>query len=221
MSLTEQQKAQLLKDLDRTAVKTRKGPGGTQLSYVDTFYVKDTLCRVFDPGGWGKDVPQLDKVIGPEQQERKKRDGGTYTVWFVAYAAKVRLNVEGGMSTEDWGYGQGEDGRNAGTAIESAIKEAVTDALKRCAVDYGRRMGLALYDKEQAHVADPPRYANPGPHQGRPLADVPDDVLAEYRERVAKASEDPKKKGKALHHLAEIDAEIATRPSMTGQEAAE
>jgi recombination DNA repair RAD52 pathway protein len=52
----------------------------------------------------------------------------------------------------DVGYGDGSDKTNPGKAHELAAKEAVTDALKRCAKNLGMSMGLALYDKTQENV---------------------------------------------------------------------
>jgi len=39
-----------------------------------------------------------------------------------------------------------------GDVIESAVKEAETDALKRALRSYGNTFGLALYDKSQSNV---------------------------------------------------------------------
>jgi recombination DNA repair RAD52 pathway protein len=59
-----------------------------------------------------------------------------------------------GVRVVDRGHGHGID-RYVGAAVESAEKEAATDALKRCAKSLGMRLGLALYDKAQEHVAEP------------------------------------------------------------------
>lgn len=54
-------------------------------------------------------------------------------------------------SKEDVGYGEGV-GPNAVRAHADAGKQARSDSLKRCAKDFGYRLGLALYDKTQSHV---------------------------------------------------------------------
>jgi hypothetical protein len=46
-----------------------------------------------------------------------------------------------------------------GDAHDSAMKEAVTDALKRALRSFGWPFGLALYDKSGAHIADPEELA--------------------------------------------------------------
>jgi recombination DNA repair RAD52 pathway protein len=61
--------------------------------------------------------------------------------------------VVGACRIADYGAGHGIDS-DLGAAIESAIKEAATDSLKRCCKTLGDRLGLALYDKQQRNVAD-------------------------------------------------------------------
>src|SRR5205085_8683411 len=56
---------------------------------------------------------------------------------------------------EGVGAGHGID-VDCGQAHESAIKEAETDAMKRALMTFGNPFGLALYDKEQANVAEEP-----------------------------------------------------------------
>ena len=55
---------------------------------------------------------------------------------------------------EGTGYGSGI-AKDLGDAIESALKEAETDAMKRALMTFGNPFGLALYDKTQASVSDP------------------------------------------------------------------
>jgi Rad52/22 family double-strand break repair protein/PD-(D/E)XK nuclease superfamily len=82
---------------------------------------------------------------------RAARDG-----WGVAYITKVRVVIGAGESSitrEGVGAGQGIDS-DLGAAHESAVKEAETDAMKRALITFGNPFGLALYDKDQANVAD-------------------------------------------------------------------
>jgi DNA repair and recombination protein RAD52 len=58
------------------------------------------------------------------------------------------------VTREGLGAGHGID-VDVGQAHESAIKEAETDAMKRALMTFGNPFGLALYDKEQANVAEP------------------------------------------------------------------
>lgn len=62
----------------------------------------------------------------------------------------MRVNVDGvtreGLAV---GVGNGKP-ENAGDVIESAVKEAETDALKRALRSFGNTFGLALYDKDKS-----------------------------------------------------------------------
>lgn len=142
--LSELQKKKLNEDLDGGQVQTRKGSGGRELSYLAGWYVIDRLNQIMGPGGWSYDCqPTLvvsSRVVGKDGKERCS----------VSYNAKCVLEGPG-FKIGDWGTGHGLD-PDEGQAHESALKEACTDAIKRCAKSLGRSMGLALYDKAQVHV---------------------------------------------------------------------
>lgn len=157
MAKTREQVIQELDDkIPRHAVETREGGGRMKLSYLSGWYTIDRLNKVLGQGNWGYDT-ELTKV------HESTIDGKTD----VAYIAKIRLNFNlpanpsetekpsyyGTQSFEDVGYGDGRD-RSAGKAHESAVKEAVTDGIKRCAKSLGMSLGLALYSKEQENVDD-------------------------------------------------------------------
>lgn len=155
--LNQEQRKFLNSDLPASAVMSRQGKGGSEdLQYVSGFYVFDTLNEVFGPGSWGISSVELTKVSEDKSEKGSPR---------VAYLARVVLHIEGiegnretggyfEWRSTDVGYGSGVD-KDPGAAHEKAAKEAVTDGVKRCARALGRRMGLALYDKSQAHVAGP------------------------------------------------------------------
>lgn len=141
--LKKEQQEKLQSDLPRSEVKGRQQGGGS-VSYVTGYYVLDTLNQIFGNGSWGYDVREL-RVVATWEDDRKRAR--------VSYLAIVVLTAEGIEPITDTGTGHGID-KDPGQAHESASKEAVTDALKRAAKSLGRRMGLALYDKSQAHVVD-------------------------------------------------------------------
>lgn len=140
MPFTPEQQAALNADLNRARIKTRR-QSGRELSYVDGFYVIDRLNEVFGPGGWSYQVQPM-QACQPYTDEKSQSR--------ITFTALVTLKI-GDCVITDVGAGHGID-RDLGQAIESAIKEAATDALKRCAKSLGRSMGLALYDKEQEYV---------------------------------------------------------------------
>lgn len=130
--LTDDQRAQLKRDMPRDAVKTRSQAGQT-LSYVDSVYVIDQLNEVFGYDGWSftHEAPVIREGARP----------------VVVVAGVLRA---GGVERGDTGVGLAAGEKP--DALETAVKAAVTDCLKRCARTWGARMGLALYDKQQEAV---------------------------------------------------------------------
>lgn len=137
--------AELERKLDPKHVRPAKqfGPKG---DYIEGWHAMAEANRIFGHGEWSYTVQKCDPVM---QQERKvgkaQKDG-----WGVTYVATVQVIV-GGVIREDVGAGHGYDA-DLGLAHESAIKEAVTDALKRALRGFGNPFGLALYDKTREHV---------------------------------------------------------------------
>lgn len=145
---------EIIKELDdkipRDCVSERQGGNGRSLSYLEGHYVIDRLNKVLGQGNWAYEANTSLVHSG----EIETRSGPTYSVH---YLARVRLVVTiGERTTEfvDYGYGDGSDKNNPGKAHELAVKESVTDGLKRCAKNLGMSMGLALYDKTQENVED-------------------------------------------------------------------
>jgi recombination DNA repair RAD52 pathway protein len=145
---------ELRKELDakipRDVIETREGGNGIKLSYLSGHYVIDRLNKVLGQGNWDyhSDVQLL------HAGEIQGKYGPVQTVH---YSARVTLRaVIGDKETRftDYGYGDGTDKTNIGKAHELAIKEAITDGIKRCAKSLGMSLGLALYSKEQENVED-------------------------------------------------------------------
>ncbi|SEU02517.1 RAD52 family DNA repair protein [Paracoccus homiensis] len=136
---------ELARKLDPKHIKPAKqfGPKG---DYIEGWHAMAEANRIFGHGAWSYTVIKCDAVM---QQERKigkaQKDG-----WGVTYVATVRVTVDG-VIREDVGAGHGYDA-DLGLAHESAVKEAVTDALKRGLRGFGNPFGLALYDKSRENV---------------------------------------------------------------------
>ncbi|NBC48164.1 MAG: hypothetical protein GVY22_09265 [Gammaproteobacteria bacterium] len=146
MPFTPQQVAQLNDKLDRSKVAQRKQAGQT-LSYIEGWWAMAEANRIFGHHGWDYEIMLLERVV--EQQ----RDDHKFEVAYIA-RVKVDVTVEGGyVSREDVGYGSGIS-KQLGDAYEGAVKEAVTDAMKRALRGFGWPFGLALYDKSQANVGE-------------------------------------------------------------------
>lgn len=147
---------QVVQELDakipRECISSREGAKGTKLSYLAGWYVIDRLNKVLGIGNWAYSS-EANVVHSGVVKNYKGEES-----FAVHYLAKVRLVVElpGGVKTEfvDYGYGDGTDRSNAGKAHELAVKEAVTDGIKRCAKNLGMSLGLALYSKEGDNIEE-------------------------------------------------------------------
>lgn len=134
--------------LPRDAVQQRQAFGGTKLSYVSGHYVTNALNEVFGPLYWSFYEEQCDLHWDEKDEKGRHRVSCMYR----GYLHTSTVDEVTKVST-DVGVGHGIS-KNKGEAIESAVKEARTDCLKRCAKDLGPYLGLALYDKAQAQVAE-------------------------------------------------------------------
>lgn len=156
--------------LDPRHVKPAKdyGPKG---DYIEGWHAMAEANRIFGFDGWDYRVVSTTCVANePRKIGKQAKDG-----WGVTYIATVLVLV-GQVRREDVGAGHGYD-VDLGLAHESAIKEAVTDALKRALRSFGNPFGLALYDKTRANVASA---AEP-----EPVDAVPDQDPEEIRNAVA------------------------------------
>jgi len=148
MALSASQRAALQAPIPADMVKQREGGGGKQLDYVEHFRVVARLNEVLGAGEWSTSLLELRLV---NESERNGKHA-------VSYVARVRLHGDG-WAYEDVGFGTSID-RDPGGVHEKAVKEAVSDAEKRCARHLGWSLGLALYEKAdgqgaRTHVAGP------------------------------------------------------------------
>ncbi len=139
--------------LDPKAIKPP--PQGKFGEYVDGLHVIREANRIFGFNGWSYTVERLERTHFGEVE--LKGQNGPYTQLRCSYLCAVRVCVDGvtreGLAV---GVGNGKP-ENAGDVIESAVKEAETDALKRALRTFGNTFGLALYDKDKSarEVAPP------------------------------------------------------------------
>jgi DNA repair and recombination protein RAD52 len=150
MTFTPEQIAALKAPLDRQHVKQRS-QAGRSLSYVEGWHAIAEANRIFGFDAWDRKLASI-KQLG----DAREIDGK----WRVAYMATVRIKIRMDdppdyITRDGTGYGSGID-KDLGSAHESALKEAETDAMKRALMTFGNPFGLALYDKEQRAVVDTP-----------------------------------------------------------------
>jgi hypothetical protein len=155
-------KEEILKALDadtpRDVIEQREGGGAKKLSYLPGWHVINELNKIFGPDAWSYDVTELRCVHSGEFP-------GKYgAIQSASYVATVSLYVQFPGSEQakritDVGFGNGTDKTDPGKPHELATKEAVTDAIKRCAKSLGMFLGLSLYTKSDEYIEDAPKAA--------------------------------------------------------------
>lgn len=148
MPFNEKQTAELEKKLHPDNVKP-PAPGKYG-DYLEGWFVIAEANRIFGFDGWSYAVEEIRET----HREKLELQGnnGPYEQWRVSYLAVVSAEA-GGVRHVDVGHGQGQaKPQSLGDAIDSAVKEAATDGLKRALRCFGNPFGLALYDKTKANV---------------------------------------------------------------------
>lgn len=150
LHLTPEQYELLLRPLSGNRVKNRQGQ-----SHLEAWDVRRYLTRIFGFGGWNAETIELAKIHERIAMpgEIKYGNGGTNAkpAYTVVYSAQVRLNIfnpDGtvGISYEDAATGDGANMPTYQAAADFGIKTALSQALKRCAVNLGDQFGLSLYN---------------------------------------------------------------------------
>ena len=138
----------LNKKLDPAAIKP--APQGKFGDYVDGYHVISEANRIFGNGGWSYEISRLQEAHRATVQLQGKN--GPYEQFRCSYLCTVKVTV-GDVFKEGSAVGMGSGKpENMGDVIESAVKEAETDALKRALRTFGNTFGLALYDKSRENV---------------------------------------------------------------------
>jgi len=144
-----------------------------KLSYLEGHDVIAKANEIFGFGGWSYEVTRLSHIGTEEYRSSAGREG-----WTTAYYATVKVTV-GEAVYEDSGFGNDIGYGSMLDTHEMAVKEAVTDALKRALKNLGDQFGLCLYSKESR-----PREADegkPAPRVVRPAeSDDPGNFLITF-----------------------------------------
>ena len=151
--------AELAKPLDKAAI--RPPAPGKYGEYVDGLHVISEANRIFGRDGWSYTVTRLE--CASSSVFELKGNNGPYQQHRVAYVCAVRVDV-GGVVREGVACGTGNGKpENIGDVIESAVKEAETDALKRALRSFGNTFGLALYEKDKKRRETTENVYDPAP----------------------------------------------------------
>lgn len=154
---TGRQAALLADNLDPKKVK--KLTTGSKAQYIEGWHAIAEANRIFGFGAWDRELVRCEETNRELLDVKRQVNNQTVTEkqWRVGYLYTVRIVVHGTdgqvRRREGTGFGSGYAKLEAlGEAIESAAKEAETDAMKRALMTFGNPFGLALYDKAKSSV---------------------------------------------------------------------
>ncbi len=142
--LNDEQVGILMRGIDGARVATRS-QSGRSMSYVEAYDIKATLIRIFGFGGFSAEVINSSLLRVIEKPGRNDKINQ-----LAICQSTVRLTIHSiGPEWQDAVYTETAVGSNEQPAIEEAIdtamKSASSDALKRCAIYLGDQFGLSLY----------------------------------------------------------------------------
>lgn len=147
MSLTTEQVDALLAPLDPGRVRKLDGN-----SHLEAWDVRRHLLRVFGWGGWDFTVVECTCVSERSKWDEQNLLKGRHTVVYRVIGRLTVKDRDGSVLAvfEDGATGDGINQPSLQAAHDFALKSAMSQALKRCAINLGDRFGLSLYNKGQA-----------------------------------------------------------------------
>jgi hypothetical protein len=174
--LTEQQVDVLLQPISGNRVRNLRG-----MSHLEAWDVRRQLIRIFGFEGFTVETLSLDLVAERETKQ------GERSRWTIVYRAQVRLTVKTAdgrviTSFEDAAAGDAINQPSLGDAHDLAMKTALSQALKRCAVNLGDQFGLSLYNdgskdavvlRSLAYMGEPVRESEDTPVKPEPVPHTP------------------------------------------------
>lgn len=147
--LSKTQLDQLLKPLNPSRVEILE-KAGQSLSYLNQADVRAHLTRIFGFCRWDSEVLET-QLLFEQEVEGKDRKGEPVSRWYVGWRATVQLSLRAPDGSWLCTYTETAIGGNVQPqrheASDMALKSAVSDALKRCAINLGDQFGLGLYSK--------------------------------------------------------------------------
>lgn len=144
---TAEQYDQLLQPIGRNRVMQANGH-----SHVTQQDVRAHLSRLFGFDGWDTEIIELRCI-----QDAVARNKSGKEVPAVTYLCRMRLTIRDLYGNivkvcEDAATGSSPNLPSYGDAHDFSAKNAISYALKRCAVNLGDQFGLSLYNKGQTNA---------------------------------------------------------------------
>ena len=192
---------ELNKPLSPSLPKTLKGN-----RYLEGHVVISQANRLFGFDGWGYEI------VDVQFQRIENISAGGEVVHTYAYSATVTANVTGAPSRTDVGFGIVQKWKTGYTpeAHDTAMKGAVTDALKRALRSFGHQFGNSLYgdgtydqkvgNGQEPEQAPPPQEKQPSSN-GQPKGQDAGWMGEESKEEV-------KADGKLLAEIQKMGAQV-------------
>lgn len=143
MSLSQEQVDLLLAPLGPERVRQVQGN-----AHLEAWDVRRWLLRIFGWGGWQFDVVTCDLVSERSNWDDANPMKGRHTVVYRVIGKLTIRDPQGNFVTswEDGATGDAQNQPSLGDAHDQALKTALSQALKRCAVNVGDAFGLSLYN---------------------------------------------------------------------------
>lgn len=141
MPLTREQYDFLIEPIRPDRVQQLRGN-----SHLEQWDIRRHLIRAFGFGGFDV-ITKATQLLS--QIEHPPASAGGKPRWSVVWAAEVRLVIKMGTDIavyEDGATGDSQNQPSLGDAHDQALKTALSQALKRCAVNLGDQFGLSLYN---------------------------------------------------------------------------
>jgi hypothetical protein len=144
MSLNQEQVNLLLTPLAPGRVRSLSGN-----SHLEAWDVRRWLLRIFGWGGWDFTVISAEVVSERSVWDENNPLKGRHTVVYRVLGRLTIKDPEGNVVAvfEDGAVGDGINQPSLNDAHDFALKTALSQALKRCAVNLGDQFGLSLYSK--------------------------------------------------------------------------
>ncbi|WP_026923314.1 Rad52/Rad22 family DNA repair protein [Glycomyces arizonensis] len=154
-SLTDKQRAALLSPINEGRVQMLRG-----MAHLEAWDVRRYLIRIFGLGGWDFQVMETELVhTSVTERPKKDKDGRQYMAYLhtVVYRVTGRLILKDETGEVIAAYDDGAAGDainqpSVGDAHDMALKTAMSQAIKRCAVNLGDQFGLSLYNNGAAEA---------------------------------------------------------------------
>lgn len=186
--LTVEQYQTLRRPINRNRI-AKRSHGGKDLSYLEAWDVKAHLTRIFGFANYDSEVietePVFERPVKVGAGEREK--DGIECAWMVT----VRLTIRDAKGRRLCRFTESAVGSAVGTVNygdlhDNAVKQAASDALKRCAINLGNQFGLSLYDN--GSTADVVRKPLIAPKGGEVPPKAADEAESDEQAKVLKDS---------------------------------